>query len=185
MRRRRSSRSEVPGNARHRVIASQRTQKPRYPRVVDPKPAVVRLSPDSNLVKRFDMLTRARHVTIHVDSLEEEPVGALRDYLTDDAAQHATTGSRIAVSAMCAVTIPRRTASTPRLYSRDCEGLVGRDFSPTGRRRPRSTRRRVRTSSHTPFNALARCMRRSMASVRGLQNGRFGTRPMSLWPTTS
>ena len=50
---------------------------------MDPKPAVLRLSPDPDLVKRFDMLMRARHVIIHVDSFEEERVGALLDHLAE------------------------------------------------------------------------------------------------------
>ena len=47
------------------------------------KPAVLRVPPDADVVRELEILSRARHPLIHVDSHEEERVGVLLDHLAE------------------------------------------------------------------------------------------------------
>ncbi|GAB4212360.1 MAG: AAA family ATPase [Sandaracinaceae bacterium] len=49
----------------------------------DAKPAVLRVPPDADVVRELEILVRARHPLIHVDSHEEERVGVLLDHLAE------------------------------------------------------------------------------------------------------
>ncbi len=50
---------------------------------LDSKPAVLRVPPDTDVVRELEILVRARHPLIHVDSHEEERVGVLLDHLAE------------------------------------------------------------------------------------------------------
>ncbi len=50
---------------------------------LEQKPAVLRVPPDADIVRELEILARARHPLIHVDSHEEERVGVLLDHLAE------------------------------------------------------------------------------------------------------
>jgi SpoVK/Ycf46/Vps4 family AAA+-type ATPase len=50
---------------------------------LEDKPAILRVPPDADVVRELEILARARHPFIHVDSHEEERVGVLLDHLAE------------------------------------------------------------------------------------------------------